>query len=147
MLWGLEQAGVVKISDNEVEFLFGLEPEQDVRHVLENFGVKLVFVTCGADGCVFANEKAIRHVLGLKGLHVIDTTGTGDIFGGSAVCKLLQYNKAPNELSFNELTDIVCFACTAAGLSTTKPGGISSIPEYGSVVIREETSYEIPSCN
>ena len=134
MLWGLEQADVAKISDNEVEFLFGLSPEQGARHILENFGVKLVFVTCGADGCVFANAENIGHVLGLKGLHVIDTTGAGDIFGGSAVCKLLQYDNAPNELSFNELTDIVSFACTAAGLSTTKLGGISSIPELHEVV-------------
>lgn len=144
MLWGLEQADVVKISDNEVEFLFGLSPEQGARHILENFGVKLVFVTCGADGCVFANKKAAGHVPGLKGLHVIDTTGAGDIFGGSAVWKLLRYNKAPEELDLRELTDIVSFACIAAGLSTTKPGGISSIPEYASVVLKE-ASCEDPS--
>ena len=133
MLWGLSQSDVVKISDNEVEFLFSLAPEQGARFILENYNVKLVFVTCGADGCVFANAKAIGHVPGLKGLHVIDTTGAGDIFGGSAVWKMLQYNKAPEDLDLYELTDIVSFACTAAGLSTTKPGGISSIPDYDSV--------------
>ena len=58
----------------------------------------------------------------------------GDIFGGSAVWKLLAYGKRPKELTQTELTDIVTFACTSAGLSTTKAGGISSIPDYESVI-------------
>jgi sugar/nucleoside kinase (ribokinase family) len=70
----------------------------------------------------------------LKGIQVVDTTGAGDIFGGSAVWKLLQLGKAPQELSEIELTDVVRFACTSAGLSTTKPGGISSVPEYADVL-------------
>ena len=43
--YGLKQADVVKISDEEVEFLFGLGMEAGANHILENFGVKLVFVT------------------------------------------------------------------------------------------------------
>lgn len=128
LIWGLGQADVVKISDEEVEFLFGLGVEEGAKYILENFGVKLVFVTCGADGCFFKNAVAEGHVPSLSGIHVIDTTGAGDIFGGSAVWKLLQTGKTPTELSADELTNIVSFACTVAGLSTTKPGGISSIP-------------------
>ena len=128
LIWGLGQADVVKISDEEVEFLFGLGVEEGAKYILENFGVKLVFVTCGADGCFFKNAVSEGHVPSLSNIHVIDTTGAGDIFGGSAVWKLLQTGKTPTELSADELINIVSFACTAAGLSTTKPGGISSIP-------------------
>ena len=134
LLWGLAQADVVKISDEEVEFLFGLSPEEGADHILQNFGVKLVFVTCGADGCFFKNPLAAGHVPGLSGIQVVDTTGAGDIFGGSAVWKLLQPGKAPDELTEGELRDIVSFACTAAGLSTTRPGGISSVPAYDEVM-------------
>lgn len=129
MLWGLSRADVVKISDDEAEFLFGLSPEQGAEHILESFGAKLVFVTCGADGCVFANRNARGRVPGLKGLNVIDTCGAGDIFGGSAMWKLLESGKEPEELNEDELRDIVSFACIAAGLSTERSGGISSIPE------------------
>ena len=129
LLWGLAQADVVKISDEETEFLFGLGAEDAAKHILENFGVKLVFVTCGADGCYFRNGAASGHVPGLSGIRVIDTTGAGDIFGGSAVWKLLQLGKAPETLTEAELREIVTFACATAGLSTTKPGGISSVPE------------------
>lgn len=130
LLWGLKQADVVKISDEEVEFLFGMGIEEGAAHILENYGVELVFITCGADGCYFRNAVASGYVPSLSGINVVDTTGAGDIFGGSAVWKLLQLNKAPDALDETELRDVVSFACTSAGLSTTRPGGISSVPEY-----------------
>ncbi len=133
MLWGLSQADVVKISDEEIEFLFGLNPQEGTRKILNDYGVKLVFATCGADGCWFENQNACGHVDGLKGIKVVDTTGAGDIFGGSAVWKVLQAGKRPEELNEAELREAVHFACTAAGLSTTKPGGISSVPELSAV--------------
>lgn len=129
MLWGLSQADVVKISDEEIEFLFGLNPQEGARKILNDYGVKLVFATCGADGCWFENQNACGHVDSLKGVKVVDTTGAGDIFGGSAVRKVLQTGKCPEELNEAELREAVRFACTAAGLSTTRPGGISSVPE------------------
>ena len=134
LLWGLRHADVVKISDEEVEFLFGLGAEAGAQHILENFGVKLVFVTCGADGCFFQNALAKGHVPSLSGIKVIDTTGAGDIFGGSAVYQLLQTDKRPEELTEDELRYIVRFACTSAGFSTTRPGGISSVPDYDDVI-------------
>ncbi|MGN0977973.1 MAG: carbohydrate kinase [Faecousia sp.] len=136
LLWGLGQADVVKISDEEVEFLFGLGVEEGARYILEHFGVKLVFVTCGAEGCFFQNAVASGHVPSLSGIQVIDTTGAGDIFGGSAVWKLLTLGKAPGTLTEAELREVVTFACTSAGLSTTRSGGISSVPEYGDILAR-----------
>ena len=129
ILWGLAHADVVKISDEEVEFLFGLGVQDGAQYILDHYPVKLVFVTCGADGCWFENQNACGHVDSLKDIKVVDTTGAGDIFGGSAVWKLLQTGKRPEDLDEAELTQIVSFACRAAGLSTTKHGGISSVPD------------------
>lgn len=136
MLLGLQYADVVKISDEEVEFLFGLDPRTGAAYILENYPVKLVFVTCGANGCVFQNKTCSGHVPGLSGISVVDTTGAGDIFGGSAVSQILKYEKTPEELTTDELKKIVRFACTAAGLSTTKAGGISSVPTLETVLER-----------
>ena len=134
LIWGLRQADVVKISDEEVEFLFGLGVEAGADYLLKNFDIKLVFVTCGADGCFFKNAKAQGKVPCLPGIHVIDTTGAGDIFGGSAIWKVLQTGAAPEDLDEAQLLDVVRFACTSAGLSTTRSGGISSIPSYEEVL-------------
>ena len=136
MIWGLKQADVVKISDEEVEFLFGLGVEEGAEYILNTFGVKLVFVTCGPDGCFYKNAVASGKVPSLTNIQVKDTTGAGDIFGGSAVYKLLETGKAPETLTDAELKDAVAYACTAAGLSTTQFGGISSVPAYEDVIAR-----------
>ena len=136
LIWGMTMADVVKISDEEVEFLWGLGVEEGADYILKNFGVKLVFVTCGAEGCYFKNAVASGKVPSLKNIKVVDTTGAGDIFGGSSVYKLLQTGKAPETLNEDELREVVTFACTSAGLSTTKPGGISSVHEYQQVLDR-----------
>ena len=137
MLWGLHQADIVKISDEEVEFLFGACSYADAaQRLLNEFGIKLVFITLGKDGCLYANQNATGTVPGLTGLKTIDTTGAGDIFGGSAVWKLLQTGKAPEALERAELDEIVRFACTSAGLSTQQPGGISSVPSLEEVNAR-----------
>ncbi|MBQ8768134.1 MAG: carbohydrate kinase [Oscillospiraceae bacterium] len=142
MLWGLKQADVVKISDEEVEFLFGLSPAEGADYILAHFGVKLVFVTCGAQGCICKNAAAEGFVPAPAGISVVDTTGAGDIFGGSAVWKLLTVGKLPEELNAQQLREIATFACTAASLSTTRPGGISSVPEKASILekIREQSA-------
>ena len=134
MLWGLEQADVVKISDEEVAFLFDMKPEDGAKYIVSHYPVKLVFVTCGADGCYFNNGNAFGHVPALKNVKVVDTTGAGDVFGGSSVWKLLQSGKAPDKLDELELRDIVTFASAAAGLSTMQPGGFSSVPEYEQIL-------------
>ncbi len=133
MEWGLSQADVVKISDEEVEFLWQLSPEEGADKLLRDYGVKLAYVTCGAEGCVYKNALCKGRVPGMQGLNVIDTCGAGDIFGGSAMWKLLQSGKSPEALEDAELYDIVHFACTAAGLSTQRSGGISSIPDIEEV--------------
>ena len=134
MLWGLRQADVVKISDEEVEFLFGLGVQDGAQYILDHYPVKLVFVTCGADGCWFQNRNAGGHVDSLKDIKVVDTTGAGDIFGGSAMARLLELDKQVGELTEDDLKFIGSFAATAASLSTEASGGIPSIPEMDAVL-------------
>ena len=47
--------------------------------------------------------------------------------------QFLGYKKSPSELTEEELSQIVRFACTAASLSTQKHGGITSVPDKASV--------------
>jgi len=131
--WSLHQADIVKISDEEVAFLWGISPEEGARKLLEEYGVSLVYVTLGPRGCYAATAACSVTVSSPAGIHVVDTTGAGDIFGGSAMSQLLQCGKAPAELAEEELTRIVRFACTAASLSTQKHGGITSVPDREAV--------------
>jgi fructokinase len=128
ILWGLKQCDVVKISDNEIEFLFGCSPEEGAQKLLNEFGIQLVFATLGPDGCHFANKTCSGTAGKVSGVKVVDTTGAGDIFGGTAVREVLRASAAPAELGKEELTNIVKLACATATLSATRFGGISSVP-------------------
>ena len=132
LIWGLSQADVVKISDEEVEFLFGCTPEEGADKLLNEFGVSLAMVTLGSNGAYLKNKNGSTYVKCPK-VNPIDTTGAGDIFGGSAVSRLLKIGLHPAELSVEQMYAIGSFASTAASLSTEKSGGIPSIPEEETV--------------
>ena len=131
--WSLRQADIVKISDEEIEWLWGASPEEGTQKLLGEYGVSLVYATLGPKGCRAATRSAAVTVSSPAGIRVVDTTGAGDIFGGSAMSQFLKYGKAPADLTAEELTQIVRFACTAASLSTQKHGGIGSVPEQAEV--------------
>ena len=133
MEWSLHQADIVKISDEEVAFLWGLSPEEGAQKLLNEYGVSLSYVTLGPKGCHAATTAHRITVAGPEGIHAVDTTGAGDIFGGSAMSRFLSFGKAPSDLTEDELTRIVRFACTAASLSTQKHGGITSVPDRQAV--------------
>ena len=133
MLWSLHQADVVKISDNEVEFLWGCTPEAGAEKLLTEFGVGLAMVTLGPDGCLLKTKNASFRAACPK-VHPIDTTGAGDIFGGSAMARLLELGKPIADLTEADLAYIGRFAAAAASLSTEASGGIPSIPEKEAVL-------------
>ena len=133
ILWSLHQADVVKISDNEVEFLWHCTPEEGAEKLLKEFGVSLAMVTLGPDGCLLKTANASFRAASPK-VHPIDTTGAGDIFGGSAVARLLELEKPIAALTEEDLAYIGRFASTAASLSTEHPGGIPSIPDKEAVL-------------
>ena len=135
IIWGLYQADIVKISDEEVEFLWhGLVSEGEARYKLNNeFDISLVMITKGENGAFIANRDHAVQVKTPK-VNTIDTTGAGDIFGGSAVARLLELNRHPDALTAEELEYIGKYAATAASLSTEKQGGIPSVPDKETVL-------------
>ena len=134
--WSLKQADIIKISDEEIDFLWGLTPEEGAQKLLNEYGASLVYATLGPKGCHAATRNARVTVASPAGINVVDTTGAGDIFGGSAMSRFLALGKAPDALTEGDLTDITRFACTAASLSTQKHGGISSVPAMEEVLER-----------
>ena len=127
MLWGLSKADIVKISDNEVEFLWGINEVEAGKKLLEEYAVKLAMITLGPKGCYLVNKTACVYVECPK-VNTIDTTGAGDIFGGSALSRILLAKKDAEELTQGELCQIAQFATAAASLSTQTRGAIPSIP-------------------
>ncbi len=131
--WGLRQADIVKISDEEIDWLWGISPEAGAEKLIQEYNVSLVYATLGPKGCYATNGNHSVTVRSPSGIHVVDTTGAGDIFGGSAMSRFVQCGKKPVDLAEEDLYQIVSFACTAASLSTQKHGGITSVPDLSTV--------------
>ena len=142
MLWGLSQADIVKISDDEVRFLWHCDAEEGAARILADYGVQLAMVTLGPKGCLLKNRQGAVFCPSID-VKTIDTTGAGDIFGGSAVSRILEIGKPPNALTLSELGDISRFASAAASLSTRKMGGIPSIPPMQEVLDAMEAHFPI----
>lgn len=134
ILWGLHQADIVKISDEETAFLWGCSPAEAAGKLHEEFGVSLVFVTLGPDGCLYSNGREQGTVDAPKGILAVDTTGAGDIFGGSVLSRILQSGKPLDTITGEELRTMTRFACCAASLSTQRSGGISSVASLEDVM-------------
>lgn len=132
ILWGISQADILKISDEEVRFLWDCAPEEGANRLLNEANPSLVMVTMGKKGALLKTKNASVKVA-CPPVTAVDTTGAGDIFGGSAVAKFLETQKAIHQLNEKDLASIGRFATTAASLSTETRGGIPSIPDRARV--------------
>ena len=133
MLWGLSQADVVKIADNEIEFLTDTSDYDKGASLLrERFpGIRLLNVTAGANGSyAFCGDRKIFVPSFLLG-GTIETTGAGDTFCASVLDFVLAHGT--DGLSKDELRAMLRFANAAAYLVTTRKGAIRSMPERGLV--------------
>ena len=87
----LPLSNIVKISDEELEFITGYDTVDKAKEVLFNGNVKLVLFTKGKDGAEAHTKDKIVKIPG-NSVDVVDTTGAGDSFIGSFLFKLLQDN-------------------------------------------------------
>ena len=137
MLWGLAQADMVKMSIEEAQLLWGAgcTEEQAADRLLSGAeGAACVFITLGSEGAYFADRNERGYVRCGGDLNVVDTTGAGDIFGGTALAALLDgiAESADGRITGpgpGAAARAAVRACAAASLSVGRPGGISSVPD------------------
>ena len=126
---GMKYADVLKISEEELEFLTDTKDLSiGTSYLLDKFSLKLIFVTLGADGCYFRSLNGMGSVSGFD-IKAIDTTGAGDAFFGGVIYKLLEINKNITDLTSDEIRSITCFGNAVGELATTKKGAITIMPD------------------
>lgn len=121
-------ADIMKVSGEELELLTECDSIEKGATALISQGVALVTVTLGAEGCaVFTRNFAFRS--STYDTAVRDTTGSGDSFFGALLAKIVQSDKAPADLTKEELFDFVDFANAAGAVCATKIGAIPALPD------------------
>ncbi len=79
LLLGLSKANIVKISEDEVEFLTGLTDLDEAKNALWHDKLQLMVITRGSNGCCYFTTKHRGEVDGFK-VQAVDATGAGDGF-------------------------------------------------------------------
>lgn len=130
--YGLGMCDILKIADNEIQFLSGKEDyEEGIAYLQEKFRIPLINLTLGKDGSR-AYYKGMRVECPGFSVNAIETTGAGDTFCGSVLNYILEHDF--ENLTEEQLREMLTFANAAAALVTTKKGAIRSMPEREEVL-------------
>lgn len=132
MEYGFGYCDILKISDNEIQFVSGKEDyDEGIQYLIDKYNIPLIFLTLGKDGSR-AYYKGMRvDEPGFK-VNTIETTGAGDTFCGSVLSVILE--KGLLDLTKNDLEETLIFANAAAALVTTRKGAIKSMPDRKEVM-------------
>ena len=131
--YGLSRCDILKIADNELEFMTGeTDFDRGVAILRSKYpNIRLFNVTAGAEGSYSYYEDQRVFVPACKLGGVIETTGAGDTFCACVLNYILEHGL--DGLTTNDLTQMLRFANSAAYLITTRKGAICSMPERGQV--------------
>lgn len=93
-------------------------PPEEIAVEMLDLGPSTVCITLGARGCVVATRDEVFHQPAFK-VHVVDTTGAGDVFHGAFIFGMLR------GYSLRRTAE---FASAVAAIKCTKLGGRAGIP-------------------
>ena len=128
VLYGLGQCDILKISDNEIQWLSG---EQDfdagVRWIRARFSIPLILVSMGRDGSRAYYQDKIVEVKPFLQPTTIETTGAGGTFCACVLHYILLHGL--QELTETDLWVMLRYANAAASIITTRKGALRVMPK------------------
>ena len=128
----IPSAHILKISDDEIEFITGCTGMQAANEKLFTGEVQMVIYTKGADGAEVFTKNAHAASPGRR-VKAIDTTGAGDAFIGSFLYLLAKKDCTPaslNQLTTAELRELLDFSNAYSARSVQVNGAIDSYVSY-----------------
>ena len=131
---GLRLCHVAKLADEECTFLYGEGDLKTIgKQMLKDYpNLKLLFVTCGADGAyAFAGDQDV-YVPGFE-VKAVDTTGAGDSFVGAALYQIISEKMDLAGLTAEKLRAMVTFCNAVGALVVQKHGAIPAMPTMEAV--------------
>ncbi len=128
ILYGLEQCHILKISDNEIQWLTGkTDYTEGVEWINERYRIPLILVSMGKQGSrAYYNGRMVEAAPFLQE-NTIETTGAGDTFCGCVLHYICE--NGLEDLSDEDLKQMLTFANAAASLVTTRKGALRVMPE------------------
>lgn len=126
--YGLSKCDILKISDNELEFMTGTKDySKGVEILREQYDIKIIFVTLGKDGSLAYYKDLTSEQPTFSEIKAIEKTGAGDTFEGCALNYLLEHDF--DSLKEENLSELLLFANAGASLITTRKGALKVMPD------------------
>jgi len=133
VLYGLGYCDILKISDNEIQWLTGKEDyTEGVAWIRERYDISLILVSMGKEGSRAYYKDEMVEVKPFIQKNTIETTGAGDTFCGCVLHYICE--NGMSDLSKEDLVEMLTFANAAAALITTKKGALKVMPEVDEIV-------------
>lgn len=128
VLYGLNYCDILKISDNEIQWLTGEEDyTEGVRWIQERYQIPLILVSMGKEGSRAYYQDMMVEVKPFLQKNTIETTGAGDTFCGCVLHYICEHGL--EHLTEEDLTEMLTFANAAASIITTRKGALRVMPE------------------
>lgn len=125
--YGLSHCDILKISDNEIEFMTGCADSlKGIRKIQEEYHIPVAFATMGRGGSAACFQGRLVSCGAFLLENTIETTGAGDTFMGCILGGILEYGL--NGLTAGRLESLLRFANAGAALITTKKGALRVMP-------------------
>lgn len=130
---GIALADFVKVSDDELRIITGMNDVKQGILSLHNLGAKVIAVTLGKEGTFISNGENAEVVPSIK-VNSIDSTGAGDAFVGATLFQLAKAGDPKNILEdFEHLKQIITFSNKVGAMVCMKVGAIAAIPNIEEV--------------
>ncbi|MDD9271704.1 PfkB family carbohydrate kinase [Paenibacillus sp. GCM10023248] len=132
----LELADVVKVSEEEIEFLLGVDATTGAQQLLQR-GPKVIIITLGPDGCRVVSARQDVVIPGTP-VAAVDTTGAGDSFVGGMLYQLASLGVTPAGIvdalaEAGVAEHVFGFANRVGAITTTRRGAIPALPTLAEV--------------
>ena len=112
-------SSVVKVSDDDIKWLYPDESLDGVAHRWIEAGVSCVVITRGAKGLIGFTASGMEEVDGVK-VDVVDTVGAGDTVGAIVVEGIIKHSV--HGLQGQVLNAVLHKAAIAAGITCSRAG-------------------------
>jgi fructokinase len=134
--FGLSKCDILKISEDELEFITGCTNiEQGVAQLKTEYDISLIAVTMGKMGSIAYYKDCSVKSAPYENESIVDTTGAGDTFCACLLHGILTYGL--DQINAKTLEEILSFANAAASLVTLKKGALYVMPSKEEIMCRK----------
>lgn len=126
--YGMSVCDILKISDNEIEFMTGTtDIDTGIGIIREKYKIPIIFATLGKEGSKAYYKDQVVYVPGFANPDTIETTGAGDTFCANALNYLLEHGT--ENLQEDDFVNLLTYANAAASIITTRKGALCVMPK------------------